>query len=110
VQLDVGGGLDVAGDQPEQVALVEHPWQLLLDTVEDPVLVGAGDGLIQVFGAPLHHLGELGPAWLAAQHGRERPMAYVRVGHAGVGELADVGGDAVQVVEGQPPGGDLAPR
>jgi hypothetical protein len=32
-------------------------------------------------------------------------MAYVRVGHAGVGELADVAGDAVQVVEGQPPGG-----
>ena len=31
VQLDVGGGLHVAGDQPEQVALVEHPWQQLLD-------------------------------------------------------------------------------
>jgi len=101
----VGGGLDVAGDQPQQVALLEHPWQQLFDAVEDPVLVGAGHGLVQVLDASLHHLGELGPGWLAAQHGRERPEPDVGVGHAGVGELADVGGDAVEVVEGPPPGG-----
>jgi hypothetical protein len=56
----VGGGLDVAGDQPQQVALLEHPWQQLFDAVEDPVLVGAGHGLVQVLDASLRNLGELG--------------------------------------------------
>jgi hypothetical protein len=37
---------------------------------------------------------------LAVQHGLEGLRAHIRVGHAGVGELADVGGDAVQLLEG----------
>jgi hypothetical protein len=46
VQLDVGGGLDVAGHQPEQVALLEHLWQQLLDAGQDPVVGGLGHGLV----------------------------------------------------------------
>jgi hypothetical protein len=38
------------------------------------------------------------------QNGLERLGAHVRVGHAGVGELADVGGNAVQLVECALPG------
>ena len=89
---------------PSRHPLFEHPWQQLLDTVKDPVVVGVGHGLVQVMEASLHQLAELGPAGLVAQHRRERLVTDVGVGHAGVGELADVGGDAVQLIEGQPPG------
>jgi hypothetical protein len=59
--------------------------------------------------ASLHQLAELGPAGLVAKHRRERLVTDVGVGHVGVGELADVGRDAVQLLEGQAPGGRTRP-
>jgi hypothetical protein len=39
----------------------------------------------------------------AVQHRLERLGAHVRIGHPSVGELADVGGDPVQLLECAPP-------
>src|SRR5215210_8597549 len=48
----------------------------------------------------LDQLGELAGGRPAVHHGLERLRAHVRVGHAGVRELTDVGRDAVQLLEG----------
>jgi hypothetical protein len=58
----------------EQGYLLEHLWQQLLDAGQDPVVGGLGHGLVQVVEAPLHHLVELGPSGLVAEHGREGPV------------------------------------
>jgi hypothetical protein len=58
---------------------------------------------MQVVQAPLHETSELGPLRWPVQHGLEGLAAHLRVGHPGVGELADVGRDAIQLIEGQPP-------
>ena len=57
----------------------------------------------------LDDLGELERRRLAAEHGLERAGADVRVGHPRVGELPDVGGDAVQLLERLPPGDGAGP-
>ena len=105
VQLDVGGGFGVAGDEPDQVALVDQPRQQLLDAGQDPVAVGLLDRLVEVVEAPLHQPGELLALGLAVQHRFEGLPPDLRVGHAGVGELADVGRDVVELVEREAPRG-----
>ena len=44
-ELDVGGGLDVAGDEAEQKAVVDQAFEQLLDSRHHPVAVGLGDGV-----------------------------------------------------------------
>jgi hypothetical protein len=46
VQLDVRGRLHVAGDQTQQVALLDQARQQLLDAGEHVIFGGVGDGLM----------------------------------------------------------------
>ena len=69
-----------------------------------PVSLALGHGLWQVLESALDELGKLARRGLAVQHGLEGLCAHVGVGHAGVGELPDVGGDAVQLLERLLPG------
>ena len=103
MQLDVGGRLDVARNQAEQATVVDQPREQLLCSREHAVALGLGHRLVQVVQAPLHQPGELGALGRPLHDRLKRAPADVGVGHAGVGELADVGRDPVDLVEGQPP-------
>ena len=105
MQLDVRGGLDVSGHDPEQVAAVEQPRQHLLDARQDSVGGRACDRLVHVVQAPFQQPGELGPLRRSVHHRLERPSSHIGIGHPRVGELADVGRYAIQLVERQSPGG-----
>ena len=103
VKLDVGRCLQVAGHDPEQIAVVQEPWQELLDAVEEPLACRLRHCLVEVVQASFQQLGELGSARLTGEDSFEGLAPHVRIGHATVGELADVGRDGVQLVEGHPP-------
>jgi hypothetical protein len=93
----------VAGDQPEQVAVVAELAQALGHAGEHPVALALGDRLGQVLEPALDDLRELVRRRPPPEHGLERLRADVGVGHPRVGVLADVGRDPVQVLERAPP-------
>ena len=103
-ELDVRGGLDVAGDQAEQHALVDQPVEQLLDPRHHPVAARLGDRVGQVAQVAGDRLRALLRAALAADHLAEDDRGDFGVGHAGVGVLVDVGFDPVQLLEGALPG------
>ena len=103
-ELDERGAVAVAGDDAQQVPLATELPEPLGDARQDLVALALGDGLGQVLQPPLDDLRQLVRARLAAEDRLERLRPDVRIGHARVGELADVGGDPVQLLEGAPPG------
>jgi hypothetical protein len=59
---------------------------------------------VKVVLAARHHPGELAPLRLAPHGADECQPPDLGVGHAGVGEGVDVGGDPIELLEGAPPG------
>ena len=85
------------------------PPRPLGDARQDPVPLALRDRLGQVLQPALDHLRQLGRGRVAAEHRRERLGSHVGIRHARVGELADVGRDAVELLERLPPGGRAGP-
>src|SRR3954454_15383932 len=116
-ELDVRGGLDGARRDPEQdPVLAREPLEQFLRAVEHAVLLRVLDLVGEPVEVCRHHGGELARGRVVADRGLERAPGDRRIGHAGVGELADVGGDAVELLEGVAPaararaaGGDERP-
>ena len=102
-ELGERGAVAVAGDQAEQVARAAELAQRLRHARQHLVALALGDRLGQVLEPALDELRQLVRRRLAPEHRLERLGADVRVGHAGVGVLADVGRDPVQLLERAPP-------
>jgi len=105
VQLDVGCRLYVARDDPEQVSLVDQLGKELVDSRQHLVALGVLHRLVEVEVAALHQPRELSSLGLPLQDRLECLPPDHWIGHADVRELADVGLDSVELVEGKPPGG-----
>ena len=95
--------VDVARDEPEQVPVVAELPEPLSHAGQHPVALALGDRFGHVLQPALDELGQLVRRRWAVQHGLERLRPDIRVGHPGVGELPDVGGDAVELLEGALP-------
>lgn len=109
MQLDVSGRLEVAGDQPEQVSVVDEPRQQLGDPRQHPVLARLAHRLMQVVKAALEQPGKLLAVGPSVQDRLKGLTADVGIGHPRVGELSDVGGNSVELIEGHSPGGGTRP-
>ena len=97
------GGLDVPRDQPQQVTLVDQARKQLFDTGEYTVIIGFSNRAVQVVQPALEQARELMALWLAMKHRLEGLARRHRGRSSGVGELANVRRDPVELVEGQPP-------
>ena len=64
----MGRGLEVAGDQSEQVAVLDQLWQQLLHAGQHPIAIGLRHRLVQVEEAALEQARELLALGLAVQH------------------------------------------
>jgi hypothetical protein len=102
-------GFYVSGHEPEQTAVLDQLRKQLLHAREHPVAVGLLDRLVQVAQPALEQAGELLALGLAVQHRLEGLAAHLGIGHPRVGVLADVGWDAVELVERELPRGGPGP-
>src|SRR4051812_31935596 len=116
-ELDVRGGLDGARRDPEQDPVVaREPFEQVLGAVEHAVLLRVLDLVREAVQIGGHHGGYFARRRVVPDGCLERAPGDGRIGHAGVGERADVGGDPVELVEGVAPaaragaaGGDERP-
>jgi hypothetical protein len=99
----VGGGLDVAGHQPEQVAVVDEPLEELLGPLHHAVPRRGVHLLGEVREPPGHELRDLLRARLPPERGAKALAPHLRVGYPAPGNRTNVDIDVVQLLEGPMP-------
>jgi hypothetical protein len=96
-------GLQRPADNTEQDAGLDQPRQQRLDARHHPV----ARRLLHLHRQPVEvgaqHPRQLAVGRLPTEHAGEGEPPHLWVGYAGLGELPDVGGDAVQTLEGVSP-------